>query len=45
MKVIACEGCVTEDDKANARVVKQLPLGGEEMTILSGTTLEIWLEK
>ncbi len=45
LKVIECTNCITEDDKANARVVKQLPVGGEEMTILSGTTLEIWLEK
>lgn len=45
LKIIECANCITEEDKANAKVTKQLPLGGEGMTILSGTTLEIWLEK
>ncbi|MCB0478844.1 MAG: PASTA domain-containing protein [Crocinitomicaceae bacterium] len=45
VKVMECSNCITEEDKANARVVKQLPLGGDGMTILSGTTLEVWLEK
>jgi beta-lactam-binding protein with PASTA domain len=45
LKVNGCDDCITEDEKVNAVVVKQLPLGGDSLTILSGTTLEIWIEK
>lgn len=45
LKIVECSSCITEDDKVNARVVKQLPIGGEELTALSGSTIEIWLEK
>lgn len=45
LKVNGCEFCLTEEDKANATVVKQLPLGGDTLTILTGSTVEIWLEK
>lgn len=45
LKVNGCETCITESDKVNATVVKQLPIGGDSLTILTGATLEIWLEK
>jgi len=45
IKINGCEDCVTEDDKANARVVKQLPIGGDTLTLITGSTVEIWLEK
>lgn len=45
IKINGCEYCVTEEDKANAMVVKQLPMGGDTLTLITGSTIEIWLEK
>ncbi len=42
---LECETCVTSEDIDNAIILKQSPVGGENTSVASGTTVTIWAEK